>query len=420
MDKVMKKLIAFVALTVSALFFSLCAFAEDSEFAGGVQLRLKNSLTEKIDYYFTPPGDKPKLAGSLEAGAVIDVKSKPGIVWLFAQDRKPFQKYTTREEVFQQLIIAPVGQQKKPVVANAYQPALKGGKKATGTADASTTKPATKKPTASAAEPEDPSGMKWTAAEYEADGGGTVAELGYGVPQTDQVQFYATCSAETAGAAHVIIGFDVSDKPIGQSTRIRIVGTGFDRTFPGQIYHSQSSEGMQGAEFELPLDEPIWDSLKSVSSVRYNVGGKGAATLPLAGIKAPLGEFLQKCTAIGGGSEEVATFDARTLFGGKVAAADDDSCAALRGKKSTNDGQPVGVTFVNRTDEYRVLDWIDFQGRPIQYAQIEPGQEFEVQTFIGHPWMASDGPGNCIEMFMPSPDQPVIELTRKSPGFGDE
>jgi hypothetical protein len=30
----------------------------------------------------------------------------------------------------------------------------------------------------------------------------------------------------------------------------------------------------------------------------------------------------------------------------------------------------------------------------------EPGQKYTVKTFATHPWVFTDGPGNCIEMWV--------------------
>lgn len=449
----MQKLTA-VVMAISALFFSFSSFAATSDFSGAIQLRLKNSLPGKVDYYFTPQGGAPKLAGSLDAGASVDVKSQPGIVWLFAQDRKPFQKYTTREELFQQLTIAPMGKQKKPVVANAYQPPLKSAAAAAATATTKTkTKPVADDVADKAATGKgsgDPSGMQWTFGAFDGGGEGKVLQLTYGVPETDNVQVYATCVSANAGAADVIFGWDVNNQRPGKAARLRIVGEGFDRQFDARVFISESGEGVQGVELQIEANDTIWKQLKSVKSVRYNVGGQGGLKLVTTGLAAPLDKFLKQCVAIaedvvGTGSknddsvasgddvasgdtgDDVAPFDARTLFGGKVAgggggksSGGEGSCEALAKARSTNDGEQVSVVFENRSGEFRSINWIDPKGRAIQFGGINSGERFDAETFTSHPWMVTDGPGNCIEMFMPSVDQPVIKLTRKSPGFGPE
>ena len=76
-----------------------------------------------------------------------------------------------------------------------------------------------------------------------------------------------------------------------------------------------------------------------------------------------------------------------------------DSCDLVGKIKSKNSNKPYSLTFINRTDAMRVVEWLDFEGKPVEYARLEPGQKFTISTFVTHPWMFTDGPGNCHEIF---------------------
>jgi hypothetical protein len=78
------------------------------------------------------------------------------------------------------------------------------------------------------------------------------------------------------------------------------------------------------------------------------------------------------------------------------------------------------VTFVNRTDGFRSVMWIDYNGVPREYQNLDPGQDYAQQTFVGHPWMITDGPGNCLEIYMPPAGDSVFEITAPGRNFGDE
>ena len=57
---------------------------------------------------------------------------------------------------------------------------------------------------------------------------------------------------------------------------------------------------------------------------------------------------------------------------------------------------------------------------PKAYANLNPGEEFTISTFLTHPWMFTDGPGNCVEMFMPQLGVPVFDITAPNrPNAGD-
>jgi hypothetical protein len=64
--------------------------------------------------------------------------------------------------------------------------------------------------------------------------------------------------------------------------------------------------------------------------------------------------------------------------------------------------------------------WIGFDGMPVEYANLNPGETFSVNTYVTHPWMITDGPGNCIEMFMPQPGRASFDITAPGRDFGPE
>ena len=97
-----------------------------------------------------------------------------------------------------------------------------------------------------------------------------------------------------------------------------------------------------------------------------------------------------------------------------------DTCRHFGRVHSINSDVPVTVTFRNMTDSYRSVMWIGFDGVPKNYANLNPGQEFTVNTFLTHPWMFTDGPGNCVEMFMPRKGVSRFNIMRKSTGTGGD
>jgi uncharacterized protein YegP (UPF0339 family) len=94
------------------------------------------------------------------------------------------------------------------------------------------------------------------------------------------------------------------------------------------------------------------------------------------------------------------------------------SCA--QGVKSKNSNTPVTVKFINKSGEYRSVMWVDFKGRYVSYANLNPGQSYSVSTFVTHPWIFTDGPGNCVEMFMPKKGVKRFNITVKSTGEGGD
>ena len=52
--------------------------------------------------------------------------------------------------------------------------------------------------------------------------------------------------------------------------------------------------------------------------------------------------------------------------------------------------------FMNKADRAVTVYWIDFKGLPVEYAGLIPGEEFRVDTFEGHVWIAKDFAGECL------------------------
>jgi len=92
-----------------------------------------------------------------------------------------------------------------------------------------------------------------------------------------------------------------------------------------------------------------------------------------------------------------------------------DTCQAFGQVRSLNSDHAVTVTFRNQSDGYRGVMWIGFDGVPVTYANLNPGEEFTINTYLTHPWMFTDGPGNCVEMFMPQLGIPVFAMTAPNP-----
>ncbi len=87
---------------------------------------------------------------------------------------------------------------------------------------------------------------------------------------------------------------------------------------------------------------------------------------------------------------------------------------------SVNSNQVIHIKMKNRSGEHRAVFWINFDGQPVHYFDLNPGESRTQESRAGYPWMFTDGPGNCIELHNPDRNTRKITLRRKSPGFGPE
>lgn len=95
------------------------------------------------------------------------------------------------------------------------------------------------------------------------------------------------------------------------------------------------------------------------------------------------------------------------------------SCNERAGLKSTQSTDPVRLTFVNVSGMQRAILWLDETGQPREKAAIDDGQSARIDTFVTHPFMITDGPGNCIEIFTPGRGNATVKLVTANPTDGD-
>jgi von Hippel-Lindau disease tumor supressor len=83
--------------------------------------------------------------------------------------------------------------------------------------------------------------------------------------------------------------------------------------------------------------------------------------------------------------------------------------------KSVEAVQKTYLTFYNATQRTVDVIWINYQGKPILYKSLLPGQFFDVDTYVTHPWIFRDSDtrdtlvAESKEFFLPPPWNREIE-----------
>ena len=248
----------------------------------------------------------------------------------------------------------------------------------------------------------------------EADRGMTKSFLRFALPESDLVTFSALCAANSGvGTATIQVAVDFGNLRRGDPARLSIFGDGFSNSYDGFVDIPDSEEGLYGVSFSVTNDDPLWEALARLSTIRIGVAGLPATILSLRGSAGPVRAFNRDCRFYeGAGAQQTAS----------VPASDPrwESCDRLAGARPVSSEVPVTVTFRNRSGGWRALMIIGPDGVPRERGGLNPGEERTVNTFMTHPWMFTDGPGNCMEMFMPQPGIPVFEITAPNRFFGDE
>ena len=303
-----------------------------------------------------------------------------------------------------------------------------------------------------------------------ADKGRMTAGLIYGVPETDNVQVSGVCEAGSGSGvktSSVVFGADIGDLQNGKDIELRFSGGGFDHALKGQIHRPAGEEGLSGIHVDIAHDDPLWRAMADKDSLDYLVPGYKAATLDLTRGKDRVEAFVQACrtyaganagqqaegeAAAGGGNgaekdafdsaKELGTLEAWEAFlasypsgfhadlarayvkklepnppppqAAKTSTAaepgPDPSCKQRSKLRSQNSDTPTSITFINKSGQYRGILWLDFDGQPKDYANLNSGERVTLSTFMTHPWMITDGPGNCIQIVMPRGGGRVVEL----------
>ncbi|MEM5503211.1 hypothetical protein WNY59_16650 [Ahrensia kielensis] len=260
--------------------------------------------------------------------------------------------------------------------------------------------------------------FEWGYGQYNDDQnkGRMTSYLGYSIPETDASMVSAHCSAGSSGNFSLIeFGTDTSGFNDGQQVDVKFSTGNFNRRMNGTIVGTNAEVGISGVQFTIDNGDPLWDAMKRGISLKYSIEGKALTTLSLRDSSTPINNFLEDCMLYAADFRNSGSTPTPKKSDPRWA-----SCRAPENQKSRNLDTPITVTFANKSEGYRSVFWMDFDGKPVNYANLNAGEEFTIQTSLGHPWMFTDGPGNCIEMFQPQLGVNRFEIGAPSPSFGPE
>ena len=81
----------------------------------------------------------------------------------------------------------------------------------------------------------------------------------------------------------------------------------------------------------------------------------------------------------------------------------DAGCAAEDSFRSTEGSTATEITFVNHSARAIRTYWLNYQGKRVYYAEIQPGGSLKQQTYFSHPWVITgSASGECIAIFLPA------------------
>ncbi len=79
--------------------------------------------------------------------------------------------------------------------------------------------------------------------------------------------------------------------------------------------------------------------------------------------------------------------------------------------KSIHSDHSTEVNFQNKTRHNVEVLWLDYQGKPVWYNQLPPGNGYRQQTYVTHPWVCVECDSGRFEM---------MELNKKEVLYPEE
>jgi hypothetical protein len=223
---------------------------------------------------------------------------------------------------------------------------------------------------------------------------GTRATLMYALPQSDNIEFHASCGG---GSRTVEISLERSSPETREGAEVPVtitVGT-FARTYDAAGSEISALTGESHPEFSTDLNDQLWPELIRGDYLVIQIGSAPAFALSLKGSSAAAKPFLAACALdagppppgvppgpVGGGQA-----------GGDYACAEEGT---LRSQKSNLQSRLI---FTNRLPFPVQLHWLDYNGRREPRLTLAPGETGVQPTFFTHPWLAADSSGRCVAIY---------------------
>lgn len=256
-------------------------------------------------------------------------------------------------------------------------------------------------------------GRTWSVAPL----GGDRLALVYGVPETDDRAFRASCTRGSGRMTTTLIG-TVDGLREGAPVSVTLAARDVLRSYTARGSSANTEAGVSEPVVTLAADDPIWTALIRGSELTVAMDGTWAYRVSLTGSAGPVRRFVEACAVPA--PEIVAAPDPSGGFvdpGAAGFAGDGASCADEGFIRSVPSSRPATLIFRNERQRPVVVHWIDFDGDRRMQARIPPGGEMVQPTVAGHPWLVANLRGRCLGIYLPRGASRTVTLrpTRELP-----
>lgn len=138
--------------------------------------------------------------------------------------------------------------------------------------------------------------VQWSYYQYndEEDNNRAVSGIIVGIPETDNNLVDGICVEGTgADFSYVIFGAPINDLKDGAPLSIKFQGDSFTKDMKGTV-SSGEEEGVEGILLPLANNDPLWEALKTATSMKYTANDK-EINLPLKASAKAIDAFLKDC-----------------------------------------------------------------------------------------------------------------------------
>jgi hypothetical protein len=86
--------------------------------------------------------------------------------------------------------------------------------------------------------------------------------------------------------------------------------------------------------------------------------------------------------------------------------------AELAGAKSLNADIKTNLKVTNTSEETLKVYWLNYDGKREFYATLKPGESFNSDTFVTHPWLVTDAKEKAWALFYPDAQARVVDVAK--------
>lgn len=94
-----------------------------------------------------------------------------------------------------------------------------------------------------------------------------------------------------------------------------------------------------------------------------------------------------------------------------VASAENELCPGEGKIRSIATDVKTEILFENDTDETVRLSWVDFEGKRVDYGEIQSGANLRQPTFLGQAWLVSDRNADCLAFYFAETEPREVALS---------